>query len=740
MAYDDILVPPDWLQPGAPPPPVVAPPAGPAPAPSEDWVPADWMTAEGPQATPDEPADSNAPPSGAPSPIDAPLGVAAPAAGLDPGGAASVPDSPPPGAAPVADSPTPGGGDPVFPWETPEGLRQGQAAAAEPVDMDFSDQEAEDAEVSRILAAGPEDAAAEDAGREHRREQLVATRRIEEDTKNRQWAERNAAEWRTRETEYQAERQAIARDTAELAKKGINNDNWFESLSTGKQIAVGINAIIGGLLAPHRGGKNTGIEFVMDAIERDIATQKANLAHQSDVLGQRRGLLAEMTAASGDAFRAEETLRMAAYQNVDQRLAAEAAKYDPAGTRAQKIAEARLVVQEKAAKAKAEAEAAAFDRKVKEHSMRMARAQLAETRAGRIAQATEATKTRDATMLRDGFVPDAAAPGGYRFDPTLLPKKASPSDLLAGKRAEKLDREMAAEERGRLITFRGKNIGMAKTETEAKELRARQGYYDMYQKELTELANMVSNPDGSPKVFYQGPGWKLGENKERDAVGAKARKLLYLEAKINDPNSAVREAEIEFGKEIVPYIQGFTEAGVNPRAKVEQLLHSADTALDADYDAKLDPEETRRVLGGEIDRAATPVGTWKAARQAGEDMRKGAAAATEEEGMDMLLAKSAAGTPPEQVAEFVAQKSQVLDRWARDQPWMFERLNTSAIKARWASDPSLSEDQKRGLNQTLDAAVRAAYMRVSDPSRAPRRAPHQPARPDLYPELGDDED
>jgi hypothetical protein len=739
--------PPDFL-PSAP----AAPPPQPtdelAANPDEPWWPSDWVV---PEVAMDlgAPEDASAPA----LPVDPDGGVPAPDS---PYGAGEAPVPPPPtgtvpgspeGAGPVpvgagagANPTVAPGSDGLFPWSAPGalagvqqttgGLTDADLGEQEPVDYEFSPEEAEAAELESALAAP--DAAerlAESGVRSAiKSEQHLATRRLEEETKNLEWAERNATAWRSRMAELDTERQGVRRQMAELSKTGPDNKRWYKQATTVQQIGAWVAGITGGILSPYRGGKNTGIDFVMDLVNKDIESQKFELEQRGQLLTQDMGILGQLVAETGDVLRAEEALRLASFANIDQRLAAEAVKVDPAGTQFQRIAEARLIARNKAKEAAAIAEQKAFDRKKDQHAMSMQEAQLAETRRGRQASAAQQQRSLDASMLKDGFVRDPKAPGGYRFDPSVLPQQGvDPQTRLAGLRGDEKQIDIEHKKLARSVQFGEKVIGEARSETESQQMRDRVANYLAHQEEMTELVSMVTNPDGTVKKFYQGPGWSSVPNEERDAIMAKAFNVLYTQAKINDPTTGVKDFELQMTGKMLPFVQGLI-SGRSPAQAAKAVLEQSDSMMEKQIDSK--------IVGGlkNVPEGANPVAEWKKTRGAVEGVRKrGAGAQTPQQSEQVLTAKLAAGTPPEAVKEFVKQKVAVLERWAADDPQRFEGRNVEALRAQWAADPTLTTEDKATLNKALNASLRKVWGKAASPfgtGRRPIVTNRLPPRPD----------
>lgn len=469
-------VPPEWLAseelaaaaaaqgPAPVPPPdpaAAAPPPPPEPAPLPDtWWPSDWVS-------PDVGLGTSSPTPGASTPAQGgpigPVAMQAQGAPAAAGGAEAQPGVAP---GPTAEAPPFNAGESPFPWEAPESLQpivDATYGADEPADHDF-DLENETADMADALEEKGELAVAEEGVRlENRRRDFIAKGTDDAFAKDSQTREKNALRWRETEATLAKERQDLSKEVAELAKTGVNNDGWWESRSTGQQIAAYVMAIGGGLLAANQGGRNSGLEMIFQAIDKDIESQKYNLAHRRDVAGQKQSALAQLTAQNNDMLRSEEALRLAALENVDQRLAAQAARLDPAGTGAQKIAQARLEVKARQQKARVDAEDRLFKRGVDIHQMKHQDAQLAEQKRARQAAAAESKAGREdanarwafehgAVMGPDGkWIPDPSLPQKMDLDTLVKLEQLNVSRERAGKLAaerQMTEAQLSAEKSG----------------------------------------------------------------------------------------------------------------------------------------------------------------------------------------------------------------------------------------------------------------------------------------------------
>lgn len=173
--------------------------------------------------------------------------------------------------------------------------------------------------------------------------------------------------------------QALHTDAEQAANAKVDPARWWNNASTGQRIASVLAAAIGGWLSPLQGGKNSALDAIDKAIDRDIEAQMADLQNMRYGITERRGIIGDLAKQSQDEFRAAEATWQAAYQTMDKRLAAEQAKYDPKGTRFQAVQAMRLGIMQRA-----QARAAAYADKVAQDEFRRAQLEIqafdAETR------------------------------------------------------------------------------------------------------------------------------------------------------------------------------------------------------------------------------------------------------------------------------------------------------------------------------------------------------------------------
>lgn len=99
----------------------------------------------------------------------------------------------------------------------------------------------------------------------------------------------------------------LLQDTGDLAKMKIKPDKWWASQGTGQKVAYVAASILGGFAEGFTGGKvrNQAAGFIDRAIQRDIASQKANIVAKQGALQAQRGLVAHYYRQFNDIGKAE---------------------------------------------------------------------------------------------------------------------------------------------------------------------------------------------------------------------------------------------------------------------------------------------------------------------------------------------------------------------------------------------------------------------------------------------------
>ena len=199
----------------------------------------------------------------------------------------------------------------------------------QPADPSYDPDEAEQVRISTLSneQLAREEFAAAAAWR--KREAELLGEALEDDKRRQRENDKLADDTRR---EAREELAAIKTEAAELAQSSVDPGRWFADATTTQKIGAGIAAVFGGFMAPHQGGRNTGLEFIMKLIDQDIAAQLENLRGRRDALNQRRGLVSDLVDLGMDEHRAAEVARRASLQTVEQDIALEQAKFEEGGT------------------------------------------------------------------------------------------------------------------------------------------------------------------------------------------------------------------------------------------------------------------------------------------------------------------------------------------------------------------------------------------------------------------------
>lgn len=151
-----------------------------------------------------------------------------------------------------------------------------------------------------------------------------------------------------------ADMKAVIADAQRLANTKVDPDRYRKTRGLGQELGDIFAAFSLGL----SGNMDAAMNVVDSKIERDIQAQTADLNNQYQALGLRRGAIAEEYARHQDLHRARESYRLAAYQNLSDRIKTDLQQYDPAGSIAMRKREqlAQLEAAKAAAAQKIEAD------------------------------------------------------------------------------------------------------------------------------------------------------------------------------------------------------------------------------------------------------------------------------------------------------------------------------------------------------------------------------------------------
>lgn len=132
---------------------------------------------------------------------------------------------------------------------------------------------------------------------------------------------------------------AVLADAKRISETKIDPSGGVHGIG---RVAGVLQAIIGGLIQGKTGSANNmGLDALNATIARGIEAQKADLVNQREGIGHRNSTLQQELARHGDAFQAEEAVRIASLKYADDQLATAQQNFDPKGTTALRIAAAR---------------------------------------------------------------------------------------------------------------------------------------------------------------------------------------------------------------------------------------------------------------------------------------------------------------------------------------------------------------------------------------------------------------
>ena len=144
---------------------------------------------------------------------------------------------------------------------------------------------------------------------------------------------------------------ALDQEAKELAEMEPDAGRFWSSRSVPQTIAAAISIFAGGLAAPSMGGRNIGLEMITNAIDQDVALQRATIGQRRDANTARRRSMDDLYTRHGDEYRAAEAVRIAGYGSAMRAVQQEAMKYDPRGTTAMRSAELYQALSAKQAEA-----------------------------------------------------------------------------------------------------------------------------------------------------------------------------------------------------------------------------------------------------------------------------------------------------------------------------------------------------------------------------------------------------
>lgn len=160
-------------------------------------------------------------------------------------------------------------------------------------------------------------------------------------TRDREEAEAAHQAWVASRDTARQERLQIDAEAKQLNNQRAGAKDWYEEGGIGRTVTSAIMGALGGLVQHLNGGRNVGLEAVDNSINRFIAAKQADRAHQRELLGERSRSLGEQMAQNDADYREAQVYRKAAYERALQQIETDQQNYDPEGSRARAMDNAR---------------------------------------------------------------------------------------------------------------------------------------------------------------------------------------------------------------------------------------------------------------------------------------------------------------------------------------------------------------------------------------------------------------
>lgn len=129
----------------------------------------------------------------------------------------------------------------------------------------------------------------------------------------------------------QAKSDQILQDATALAAKEPDRNHYFHSLNVVGKIGALATILIGGARSQYTGGRNTGMDWFGEQVDKDVKQQAEQIQSQKDLIGMRNNAVAQEFKRTGDLFQAQETVRQAAYTAGINKLTTQQQDFDPRG-------------------------------------------------------------------------------------------------------------------------------------------------------------------------------------------------------------------------------------------------------------------------------------------------------------------------------------------------------------------------------------------------------------------------
>jgi hypothetical protein len=311
---------------------------------------------------------------------------------------------------------------------------------------------------------------------------------------------------------------------------------------------MAVSMIIGGILSPNNGGKNTATDMIEGIIARDIAAQESDKETKLWSLSQRRGIIAENLGDAGDLASRQAAARAAAYgMAIEQATARRSRMTAPAEIeRTNQIIlglEGKYVdaaSQFEAARAKAE-----LDRVSEERDYKLRRWQVSQG---------------DARLKEDK----------RQFDAGMLDREAERKAKADESRTKATSgtRELAILDRGQPITNPDGTPMQARDKDEAKAASNQAVAYRLWRSKLARYREMAAESRYG--------GW--GPNDKRHLEAVQLREELITDWKDDKKLGALSGGDRTMAETVIPPPNSWTDS--DPTSRIDQMMGLADNKVD----------------------------------------------------------------------------------------------------------------------------------------------------------------
>ena len=225
-------------------------------------------------------------------------------------------------------------------------------------ELDEIEMEGDDASPSSVATMEDAQLAEYKALLEAQREAVGLDRMRAMATEQARQAEEEARIFRESREEAAREAAALDAEAKKLAEERVTPSDWYEEGGIGRTIAAVLAAVAGGLVQHLNGGRNLGLDMVERSIDRYINTKQNDLSRRRQLLADRRQGVRDRVSDAGANLREQAMIRAHAWNSLANEIATEQQAFDPEGTTAVRMEEAKRKSLAHAAKSLLEYEAA----------------------------------------------------------------------------------------------------------------------------------------------------------------------------------------------------------------------------------------------------------------------------------------------------------------------------------------------------------------------------------------------